>query len=350
MMTLTDNELLQNNVSINYSAKKLFGTYLTIDGVTEIVVNRPGQVFTECHGEWQQHEAPHITLESCRHFSTELATYNKDLIDDTKPILSSVLPTGERVQIVVPPACERDTISITIRKPSQTFFSLGDYISAGFFDRIIAKTIALSKTDEHLLQLYHAGQYADFLKYAVLYGKNIVIAGETGSGKTTLMKALNEFIPIWQRIVTIEDTPELFMRQHPNYVHLYYPSEAKHGDLITAATLLKACLRMKPDRILLAELRSGETYDFINVMSSGHSGSITSCHAGSVAETWERLILMTLQNEQGRTLSYEVIRRLLQQTIDIVVHVTNSPAGRHITEIYFDPMDKLNIETKSRDN
>ena len=100
---------------------------------------------------------------------------------------------------------------------------------------------------------------------------------------------------------------------------------------------------MKPDRILLAELRGGETYDFINVVSSGHNGSITSCHAGSVSETWERLILMTLQNDQGRTLSYDVIRRLLQQTIDIIVHVTNSHEhGRHMTEIYFDPQAKIN--------
>lgn len=336
--------LTGRNISILHETQSLFGEYLAMDGVTEIAVNRPNEIFIERNSRWEYMSAKQITYDSCFRFANALATYNKDIIHDTKPILSSVLPSGERVQVVIPPACEQDTISITIRKPSQTFFSLDDYVKDGFFKRVIKQTKQLSDVDSELLTLYEQEKYDDFLKKAVQVGKNIAIAGETGSGKTTLMKALTDYIPLDERLVTIQDTPELAMRNHKNYVHLFYPSEAKHNDIITATSLLKSCLRMKPDRILLAELRSGETYDFINVVSSGHKGSITSCHAGSVKETWERLIMMTLQNEQGRTLSYDVIHRLLIQTIDIVVHVTKTPEhGRHITEIYFEPMRKLGV-------
>ncbi|MBN6059381.1 P-type DNA transfer ATPase VirB11 [Aggregatibacter actinomycetemcomitans] len=328
--------------SLEIHTKRLFGTLLDDEQITEIAINRPGEIFFEKCGKWQKEKAEQITFSLCESFAKALAKFRNDDINEIKPVLSAVLPTGERVQVVFPPACERDTISITVRKPNKSFFDLPYYINNGFFDRVIQSENKLSENDEQLLQMFQAKKYSDFLSQAVTLGKNIIIAGETGSGKTTLMKSLVDFIPLEERLATIEDTPELFFRQHENYVHLFYPSEAKTGDLITAASLLKSCLRMKPDRILLAELRSGETYDFINVVSSGHNGSITSCHAGSVAETWERLILMTLQNDQGRTLSYNVIRRLLQQTIDIIVHVTNSyQHGRHMTEIYFDPNSKL---------
>ncbi len=156
------------------------------------------------------------------------------------------------------------------------------------------------------------------------------------------MKALIDLIPSHIRIITIEDVAELFLPKHPNHVHLFYPSEADQDDPITPAILLKSCLRMKPDRILLAELRGAETFDFINVAASGHGGSITSCHAGSAALTFERLAMMVMQNPQGRMLPYDVVLRLLHQVVDIVVHVDNDvhsqdPVGRHITEIWFDP-------------
>ena len=110
--------------------------------------------------------------------------------------------------------------------------------------------------------------------------------------------------------------------------------------MVTAAALLKSCLRMKPTRILLAELRGGETFDFINVAASGHGGSITSLHAGSTQLAFERMALMILQNRQGRTLPYSVIRRLLHLVVDVVIHVHNDiehGAGRHITEIWYEP-------------
>ena len=203
--------------------------------------------------------------------------------------------------------------------------------------------------DEELLEIYgHLQEYeegakkrVEFLRKAVRYGKNIVIAGETGSGKTTFMKTLMQDIPRDERIVTIEDVPELVhgLPYHDNKVCLFYPSEAKRNSNVTAASLMRSCLRMKPDRILLAELRGPETFDFLNICLSGHGGSITSCHAGSCEDVFKYLALKVQQAEDAKTMTTEQINRYLQDVIDVVVHIHNDKKGigRHITDIWFKP-------------
>lgn len=313
--------------------------------ITEVCVNRPGEVFCERQNVWERHEVPALTQEHLLSLATATAKFASNDISENRPILSAIMPGGERVQIVLPPACEHGTVSVTIRKPSFNVRTLTDYQEQGFFKHIKPLIGDLTKQETELLKLKEAGNFIEFLRRAVQLEKVIVVAGETGSGKTTFMKALMQEIPAEQRIITIEDVPELFLPNHPNHVHLFYPSEAKEEDNapVTAASLLKSCLRMKPTRILLAELRSGETFDFINVAASGHGGSITSLHAGSCDLSFERLALMVLQNRQGRTLPYSVIRRLLYLVVDVVVHVHNDVsggAGRHITELWYDPMMK----------
>ena len=313
--------------------------------ITEICVNRPFEVFCERQNVWERHEVPGLTQDHLLSLATATAKFSSNDVSENRPILSAIMPGGERVQIVLPPACEHGTVSVTIRKPSFNVRTLDDYDKQGFFKHIKPLTGDLTEQETELVRLKEDGNYIEFLRRAVQLEKVIVVAGETGSGKTTFMKALMQEIPADQRIITIEDVPELFLPSHPNHVHLFYPSEAKEEDNapVTAAALLKSCLRMKPTRILLAELRSGETFDFINVAASGHGGSITSCHAGSCELTFERLALMVLQNRQGRTLPYAVIRRLLYLVVDVVVHVHNDlsgGAGRHITELWYDPMMK----------
>lgn len=313
--------------------------------ITEVCVNRPFEVMCERRNVWERHEVPELTFEHLMSLATATAKFANNDVSDIRPILSAILPGGERVQIVLPPACEHGTVSVTIRKPSFDIRTLSSYEAQGFFKHIKPIVGDLSEHETELVRLKEDGNYIEFMRRAVQLEKVIVVAGETGSGKTTFMKALMQEIPTNQRIITIEDVPELFLPSHPNHVHLYYPSEAKEEDNapVTAAALLKSCLRMKPNRILLAELRSGETFDFINVAASGHGGSITSCHAGSCELTFERLALMVLQNRQGRTLPYAVIRRLLYLVVDVVIHVHNDTvggAGRHITELWYDPMKK----------
>ena len=152
------------------------------------------------------------------------------------------------------------------------------------------------------------------------------------------MKSLIDFIPVSERLITIEDVEEIKFYEHKNFVQLFYPSEAKSGDFLNSATLLKSCLRMKPDRILLAELRGGETYDFLNVLTSGHGGSITSCHAGSSADCFKRLGMMILQNSQGQNIPYEIIQKMLFDVVEVIVHLYAHAGKRHISEIYFKEM------------
>ncbi len=276
--------------------------------------------------------------------ATAIASFCENTISVTEPMLSATLPKGERIQCVIPPACSPETLSITIRKPNMTQRTLDDYQCDGFFNHVIPPNQHLSSIDEALLALKNS-DLPEFLKLAITAQKTIVIAGGTGSGKTTFMKMLIDLIPKAQRIITIEDVQELFLPNTPNKVHLFYPSEAAPNAPVTSAKLLKSCLRMKPDRILLAELRGAETFDFVNIAASGHGGSITSCHAGSAALTFERLATMCMKNPDANALSYELIMKLLHQVIDIVIHIDNdvhsdNPIGRHITEVWFKPKNQ----------
>ncbi|KOE79474.1 type IV secretion protein VirB11 [Vibrio alginolyticus] len=341
--TETASFIVERDASVKFLFQPI-EQWLSDPDITEIAINRPLEIWIEKEDSWQCFDVPDLTYDRLMSMATSVAAFTNNNIAVTTPMLSAVLPKGERVQFVIPPACEEGTISLTIRKPSSTRRCLTDYANDGFFEHIRPLKTEVTSLEDTLLELKYTN-IPTFLKLAVLSEKNIVIAGGTGSGKTTFMKALMTLIPNDQRIITIEDVPELFLPDHKNSVHLFYPSEAQPDDPVTSAKLLKSALRMKPDRIMLAELRGAETFDFINVNASGHGGSITSCHANSAELTFERLAMMAMQNPQGRALPYEVIKRLLYQVIDIVVHITNdvhsaNNLGRHITEIWYDPTKK----------
>jgi type IV secretion system protein VirB11 len=179
--------------------------------------------------------------------------------------------------------------------------------------------------------------------------RNVVISGATGSGKTTLGKTLATFIPEHERIVTIEDVREIELPQHPNRVHLLYSATGSSTTGVEAKELLQACLRMKPSRILLAEIRSRVAYEYIVNVSSGHPGSLTTVHAGSCAEAFEMLALRILESPEGRELSRTEIVELLRTKIDVIVQLdvleTRTALGerqkaRRVTELYFQPERK----------
>lgn len=312
--------------------------YLRSADVTEICVNRPGELYVESRSGWERIAAPELTFERARQFCTAVVNESNtgQRITDADPVVSLTFPTGQRAQFVIPPACDAGKVSITIRLPSRHTRTLQQYECEGFFAQVVEQGDALSAQDDELLALRAARRYADFFRKAVLYRKNIVVAGATGSGKTTFMKSLVDHIPPDERLVTIEDARELFIAQ-PNVVHLLYSKGGQSASNVTAKSCMEACLRMKPDRIILAELRGDESFYFIRNCASGHPGSITSCHAGSTAQTWDQLALMVKASAEGSGLEFAVIKRLLKMTIDIVVHIRAHAGQRAITGIDFDP-------------
>jgi type IV secretion system protein VirB11 len=311
---------------------------LTSTDVTEICINRPGELYLERRGEWERVDLPTLTFERARQFCTAVVNESNtgQRITDADPVVSLTFPTGQRAQFVLPPAVEAGRVSITIRLPSKQSKSLAQYQEDGFFDQILEGANAISQADNELLELRAERRYADFFRHAVISKKNIVVAGATGSGKTTFMKSLVGHIPSYERLVTIEDARELFIDQ-PNVVHLLYSKGGQSTSNVTAKSCMEACLRMKPDRIILAELRGDESFYFIRNCASGHPGSITSCHAGSVEQTWDQLALMVKASSEGAGLEFETIKRLLMMTIDIVVHIKAHAGRRHITGIDFNP-------------
>ena len=310
--------------------------------VTEICINRPGELYLESRSGWQRIEVPTLTFERARQFCTAVVNESNtgQRITDIDPVVSLTFPTGQRAQFVIPPACEAGNVSITICLPSKQTRTLDQYQADGFFDRILEDAHELSDQDRELLDLRAARRYGAFFKAAVHGKKNIVVSGATGSGKTTFMKSLVHHIPAEERLVTIEDARELFIDQ-PNVVHLLYSKGGQSASNVTAKNCMEACLRMKPDRIILAELRGDEAFYFIRNCASGHPGSITSCHAGSTEQTWDQLALMVKASTEGAGLEFSTIKRLLRLTIDIVVHIKAHAGQRYITGIDFDPQHRF---------
>jgi type IV secretion system protein VirB11 len=317
-----------------------FAELLNDEEVTEIAVNGPGIVWFEKKSRWDSVGIPKVDTQAIKALGVAVATYSNQNWSSKDPLLSASLPDGSRIQLVMPPAVEEDRLSFTLRKPSRVIRTLGDYGTEGLFKKIRPMASELTEAEQQLKKLLAAGDYEQFLKQAVAARMNIVVSGATGSGKTTFMKSLVREIPSGERLITIEDTRELFVPQK-NAVHLLYSKGGQSSARVEPKDLLQCCLRMKPDRILLAELRGDECLYYVRNAASGHPGSITSCHAGSPALAFEQLAIMIQDSPGGANLTFDVIKRLLVLTIDIVVQFQNHLGDRFISEIYFDPEKKL---------
>ena len=303
--------------------------------VTEICVQQPGELFVERGGVWARLAAPWATAIWARHFARLVATATEQRVNPEAPLLSAALPSGERVQVVLPPATWRDRVVIAIRRPSTEIWSLEELTRRGVFSECRAVD-AQPRTGSATLGLsFRAGDWRAFLAEAVRARLNILVAGATGSGKTTLTKALIDEIPGQERLISIEDAAELSFRRHANSVRLFYSKDDQGVARVTPKQLLEASLRLRPDRILLAELRGEEAYYFLRNVSSGHPGSITSIHAGSAALAFEHLALLVKESAAGREMALADIHRLLHGVVDVVVHCTRAAGNRGVGEVWW---------------
>ena len=309
--------------------------------VLEVCVNRPGELLVELVSGWRTVAAPDMSFERCMSLATAVATFCDQQINQERPLLSATLPSGERIQFVISPAVPRGTVSITVRKPSQLIKRLAEFEREGLFERTasVARTpsVALLPFEQTLVDLKNKRWYADFLRLAVGHRQTIVVSGRTGSGKTTFMKGLVEEVPQSERLITIEDTAELTLPNHPNVVQLFYSKDGQGTAKVTAKHLLEACLRMKPDRIFLAEVRGDECFSFVRLAASGHPGSITSVHAGSCALAFEQMALMIRESGAGSGLRMDEIKGLLNIVVDVVVQFDRDERGRFISEVFYEP-------------
>jgi type IV secretion system protein VirB11 len=309
-------------------------------GVSELCINRPSEVFVETRVGWRCESFPTADFDWCRRLAKLVANATRQRIDETSPLLSASLPSGERVQIAIPPATVSHCVSITIRRPAEEAWSLEDLTQRGIFRLTRRSSGTLDETEVQLLELLAVRDYEAFMRLAVLSRKNILVSGPTGSGKTTWTKALIREIPPEERLITIEDAQELVLDRHPNHVRLLYSKEGQGLSTVAPRQLLEACLRMRPDRILLAELRGEEAFDYLRNVNSGHPGSITSVHAASAELAFEQLVLLVKQGAAGRELPRSDIKSLLYLLVDVVIQCGVERHQRFIREIWYEPQRK----------
>jgi len=277
------------------------------DSISEIMVNGPDQVFIEKAGFLQQVKGVSLGEKSLMVAVKNIARRLGGDISESKPILDSRLPDGSRVAAVIPP-CSLSGVTLTIRKFNTRHFEMEDLIRTGTLDRPLANR----------------------LEDYVLARKNILISGGTATGKTTLLNILGKFIPEDERILLIEDTAEIQMAQ-PNLVR-FEARQAQNGiPAVAIRDLLKAALRHRPDRIILGEIRGGEAFDLLQLLNTGHSGTLSTIHANSARQGLARFTSCVLQS--GVDLPYRAIKTNIADSLNVVIQIERRPGRRFISEV-----------------
>lgn len=285
------------------------------DDITEIMINGCNDIFVEKNGRITRCDIVFESRERLTEVAQKIAAMSNRIVNEARPIVDTRLEDGSRVNIVLPPAAIDGPV-ITIRK---------------FYDEplTIEKLISINSISK---------EAAEFLKKAVEAKYNIFISGGTGSGKTTFLNALSNFIPKDERVITIEDSAELQIKGVNNLVRLEARNANAQGENeITIRDLIKSSLRMRPDRIIVGEVRGAEAIDMLQAMNTGHDGSLSTGHSNSTADMLSRLETMVLM---GMQLPLDAIRKQIGSAIDIIVQLgrlrDKTRKVLEITEVYTD--------------
>ncbi|HET8613338.1 MAG TPA: P-type DNA transfer ATPase VirB11 [Sphingomonas sp.] len=301
--------------------------WLAREDVTDILVNRPGEIWIETRGgAIERIEVAALSEAVLARLARQIAGSAHQGINRAEPLLSASLPDGARVQVIAPPAT-RGGHALAIRKHAIADLSLARLAA----DRLFAPAENRHAAEEHALEAaLAADDHAAALALAVKLRKTIVVSGGTSSGKTTLVNALIKEIDAPERLILIEDTPELRL-VHENALGLIAVRGALGEARVDAEMLLQAALRMRPDRILLGELRGAETFAFLRAVNTGHPGSITTVHADSAAGALDQIVMMALL--ANANLEWTAVERYTRRVIDLIVHLERRGGERRVTEI-----------------
>ncbi|MER5180259.1 CpaF family protein [Streptomyces sp. NPDC002896] len=278
--------------------------------ISEIMVNGPDQVFVERGGRLEQLPMRFSSQEQLMQTIERIVSTVNRRVDEANPMVDARLPSGERVNVIIPPLSLTGPI-LTIRRFPRAF--------------TLQEMINLGSLDEHMMMLLTSLVRAKF---------NIIVSGATGTGKTTLLNALSGLIPEGERIVTIEDSAELQLQQNHVITLESRPPNVEGKGRITIRDLVRNSLRMRPDRIIVGEVRGGETLDMLQAMSTGHDGSLATVHANNAEDALMRL--QTLASMSEVEIPFVAIKDQINSAIEVIVQLTRFADGaRRITEIAF---------------
>ena len=305
------------------------------EGIQEISINRPGEAWIEKKGDLERVELPAMTLEHMRALADLIAQSTSQSISEEKPLLSANLPGGYRIQVVIPPACDAGVV-MSIRKQTTLSMDLDTYAKLGAFDNTITGVGHSDPADAVLADLYAKGAVQQFIATAVKAKKNIIISGGTSTGKTTFLNAALKEIPELERVITVEDVREVNIDHLPNRVHLLASKGGQGRAKVTTQDLIESCLRMRPDRIIVGELRGAEAFSYLRAVNTGHPGSIATLHADTPQLAIEQLILMIMQADLGIT--RDQIKEYVESVIHVIIQLKRGEKGRrYVSEVYFRP-------------
>jgi pilus assembly protein CpaF len=282
------------------------------DEISEVMVNGPEQVYVERNGKLERTEATFVDEVHLRRIIDKIVGEIGRRIDEANPLCDARLPDGSRVNAIIHPLAIGGPF-LTIRKFSKEKLQIDDLIRFGTLNAHSAR----------------------FLQACVVGRLNVMVSGGTGTGKTTTLNVLSSFIPEGERIVTVEDAKELQLHQEHVLALEARPANIEGRGEITIRDLVKNCLRMRPDRIVVGECRSGEALDMLQAMNTGHDGSLTTVHSNSPRDTLARLETLVLM--AGFDLPVRAIREQMASALDVIVHLSRLRDGTrritHITEV-----------------
>ena len=295
-MTVDDKRQLKKELFDVFRRLDILSGFLEDEDVSEIMINGYRHIFIEKKGKLYKAEETFSSEERLRSVIQQIVSSCNRIVNETNPIVDARLSDGSRVNVCLPPVA-LDGATMTIRKFPKEFFTMDKLIEMGSI----------------------TGECAEFLRKLVVAGYNIFISGGTGSGKTTFLNVLSNYIPPTDRVITIEDAAELQIRDIPNLVRLETRNANVEGEnAVTMSALIKAALRMRPTRIIVGEVRDAAAMDMMNSMLTGHDGSLSTGHGNSAKEMMLRLETMILM---GYDMPVAAIRQQLCAAIDIVIHL-----------------------------
>ena len=301
-----------------------FAEWLERDDVNEIIVNRPGEIWIEVSGaaQMQRIESPVITDQLLERLAGQIARASSQAVSRQHPLLAATLPNGARVQMVGPPATRRHW-ALAIRRHTTIDLEL-DAFDAG-------------PIEQSAQRLEHRAASADarraptaYLRHAVLEHRTILISGGTSSGKTTFLNSLLKIVPAHERVIVVEDTPEIAVRQE-NCLGLVAVKGAMGEAQVNVDDLLQASLRLRPDRLIVGEIRGKEAATFLRAVNTGHPGSFTTVHASSTHGALEQIALMVMHGgwpaPRSETIGYAA------SVVDVIVQLSRRGGVRRIEDI-----------------